>query len=55
MGLNKMRLNETYNRLRIGKKLSHKLNFRYSLKQGGALSPLLFSFGFVYANRNRMD
>jgi hypothetical protein len=34
--------NETYNKVRIGKHLSDK--FPIHLKQGDALSPLLFNF-----------
>jgi hypothetical protein len=40
----KMSLNETYNKVRIGKHLSDSILIRNSLKQGDALSPLLFKF-----------
>jgi hypothetical protein len=39
----KMCLNETYSKVRIGKLLSHKFPIQNGLKQGDALSPLLFS------------
>jgi sorting nexin-29 len=40
----KMCLNETYSRVRIGKYLSYKFSTENGLKQGDALSPLLFNF-----------
>ena len=40
----KLCLNETYNRVRIGKHLSDMFSIRKDLKQGDALSPLLFNF-----------
>jgi hypothetical protein len=46
-----MCLNETYNRVRIGKNLSDKFTIENSLKQGDALSPLLFNFAVEYAIR----
>ena len=40
----KMCLNETYSRVRVGKHLSDMFPFKSDLKQGDALSPLLFNF-----------
>jgi hypothetical protein len=51
VGLIKMCLNETYSRVRIGKSLSVKFTIETGLKQGDALSPLLFIFGLEYAIR----
>jgi hypothetical protein len=39
-----MCLNETYSKVRIGKLLSDKFPIQNGLKQGDALSPLLFNF-----------
>jgi len=47
----KMCLNETYSRVRVGKNLSHMFPIRNGLKQGEALSPLLFNFALEYAVR----
>jgi hypothetical protein len=49
----KMCLNETYeyNKVRIGKHLSDSFLIRNGLKQGDALSPLLFNFALEYAIR----
>jgi hypothetical protein len=47
MGLIKMCLNETYNRVHIGKNLSDKFTIENGLKQGDALSSLLFNFAFL--------
>jgi hypothetical protein len=51
VGLIKMYLTETYSRVRIGKNLSDKFNIENGLKQGDALSPLLFNFASEYAIR----
>jgi hypothetical protein len=40
----KMCLNETYGKVRIGKHLSDNFPIQNGLKQGEALSPLLFNF-----------
>jgi hypothetical protein len=45
----KMCLNETYRKVRIGKHLSDSFPIQNGLKQGDALSPLLFNFGLEYA------
>jgi hypothetical protein len=47
----KMCLNETYDRVRVGNHLSDKFRLKNGLKQGDALSPLLFSFALQYAVR----
>ena len=44
-----MCLNETYSRVRVGLFLSEAFPTHYSLKQGDALSPLLFNFALEYA------
>jgi hypothetical protein len=45
-----MCLNETYSKVRIGKLLSDKFPIQNGLKQGDALSPLLFSFALECAS-----
>jgi len=40
---------ETHSRFRVGKNLSEMFPIRNGLKQGDALSPLLFNFAFDYA------
>jgi hypothetical protein len=46
-----MYLNETYSKVRVSKHLSDKFPIQNGLKQGDALSPLLFSFVLQYAIR----
>ena len=46
-----MCLTETYSRFRVGKKLSDRFPIRNGLKQGDALSPLLFNFALEYVIR----
>jgi hypothetical protein len=46
-----MCLNETCSKVRIGKLLSDKFPIQNGLKQGDALSPLLFNFALEYAIR----
>jgi hypothetical protein len=40
---------ETYSRVWLGKNLSDRFPIKNGLKQGDALSPLLFNFALVYA------
>jgi hypothetical protein len=47
----KICLSETYSRVRVGKNLSDRFPIRNGLKQGDALSPLLFNFALEYAIR----
>jgi hypothetical protein len=47
----KMCLNETYNKIYIGKHLSGAFPIQNGLKQGYALSPLLFNYALEYAIR----
>jgi hypothetical protein len=47
----KMCLNETYSRVQVGKLLSDMFPNKNGLKQGDALSPLLFNFALEYAIR----
>jgi hypothetical protein len=51
VSLIKMCLYETYSKVRIGKLLSDKFPIQNGLKQGDALSPLLFNFALEYAIR----
>jgi hypothetical protein len=44
-------LNETYGKIHIGKHLSGAFPIQNGLKQGDALSPLLFNFALEYAIR----
>jgi retron-type reverse transcriptase len=47
-----MCLNETYSRVIIGKNQSDKVSTENGLKQGDALSPLLFNFALEYDIRS---
>jgi hypothetical protein len=47
----KMCLNEMYSKVRIGRQLSDSFPVQKGLKQGDALSPLLFDFALEYAIR----
>jgi hypothetical protein len=47
----KMCLNETYSKVRIGKHLSERFPIQNGLKQGDALSPLLFNVALEYGIR----
>jgi len=47
----KIYLNETYSRVRVGKNLSDMFPIRNGMKQGDALSPLLFNFALEFAIR----
>jgi hypothetical protein len=47
----KMCLNETHNRFRVRKHLSERLRIKNGVKQGDALSPLLFNSTLEYAIR----
>jgi hypothetical protein len=47
-----MRLNKTYSKVRIDKHFSDSFLIQNGLKQGDALSPLLFNFALDYAIRN---
>jgi hypothetical protein len=46
-----MCLNETYNKVCISKQLSDAFPVKNGLKQGHALSPLLFNFALEYTSR----
>jgi hypothetical protein len=46
-----MFVNEAYSRVRVGKHLSNTFPLKNGLKQGDALSPLLFNFALEYAIR----
>ena len=47
----KMRLNETHSRVRVGICVSDVFPFKNGLKQGDALTPLLFNLAVEYAIR----
>jgi hypothetical protein len=47
----KICLNEMYSKVHIGKHLSDSFPTQNGLKQGDALSPLLFNFNLEYAIR----
>jgi hypothetical protein len=51
----KMRLNETYSKIYIGKHLSDSFPIQNGLKHGDALSPLLFNFALEYVIRKVQD
>jgi len=51
MRLIKLCLTEAYSRFWVGKNLSDMSHIRNGLKQGDALSPLLFKFALEYAIR----
>jgi hypothetical protein len=44
MAYGKVFLNESFDRVRVGKHLSDRFRIKNCLKQGDALSPLLFKF-----------
>jgi retron-type reverse transcriptase len=44
-----MCLNETYGKVHIGEHLSDSFHIQNGLKQGDAVSPLLFNFALEYA------
>jgi len=46
-----MSLTETYSRVRVGKNVSGRFPIRNGLKQGDALTPMLFNFALKYATR----
>jgi len=46
-----MSLTETYSRVRAGKNVSDRFPIRNGLKQGDALSPMIFNFALEYAIR----
>ena len=46
-----MSLTETYSRVQVGENVSAKFPIRNGLKQGDALSPLLFNFALEYTIR----
>jgi len=46
-----MSVTETYSRVRVGKKVSDRFPIRNGLKQGDALSPMLYNFALEYAIR----
>jgi hypothetical protein len=46
-----MCLNETYSKILIGKHLSGAFPIKNGLKQGDAVSPMLFNFALEYAIR----
>jgi hypothetical protein len=50
-----MCLNEIYSKICIGKHLSESFHIQNDLKQGNALSPLLFNFALEYAIRKAQE
>jgi hypothetical protein len=55
VGLIKMCLNETYSRVHIDKNLSDEFTIQNGLKQGDALSPLLWNMLSGGSKRTRKD
>ena len=51
----KMSLTETYSRVRVVENVSDRFPIRNGLKQGDALSPLLFNFALEFAIRKVQD
>jgi hypothetical protein len=51
----KMCLNQIYSKVSIGKYLSYKFNIQNGLKQGHALSLLLFNFALVNPLSNVLE
>jgi len=51
VSLIKTSLTETYSRVRVGKNVSDRFPIRNGLKQGDAVSPMLFNFSLEYAIR----
>jgi len=51
VSLIKMSLSETYSRIRVGKNVSDRFPIRNGLKQGDALSSMLFNFPLEYTIR----
>jgi hypothetical protein len=51
----KMCLNETYSKVHTGKHLSDSFPIQNGLKQGDALSPVLFNFALEYAIRKGQE
>jgi hypothetical protein len=49
--LNEMCFNKAYNKVRIGKHFSNNFPIYNDLKQGDALSPILFNFALEYVIR----
>jgi hypothetical protein len=50
-----MCLNETYSKVHVGKLLSDKFPIQSGMKQGEALSPLLFNFALENAIRKLLE
>jgi hypothetical protein len=50
-----MCLSETYSKVRIGKHLFNNFPIQNGLKQGDALSPLIFNFALEYAIRKGQE
>ena len=48
----KMRLNETCNWVRVGKRLSEVFAMKSGLREGDALQPMFFNFALEYVIRN---